>query len=73
MRRIKGHTDLPWPFKLDDLMPILINMDLFLRVMAPVLDEDEQQGTDEPGERVPFHGCVTPCGRQTFGRKEHSG
>ena len=39
--RIKRHTDLPGPFELDDLMSILIYMDLFLRMVAPVLDDDE--------------------------------
>ncbi len=41
-RRIKGHTDLPRPFKLDDLVSVLIDVDLFLRMVAPVLDDDEQ-------------------------------
>ena len=42
MRRLKGHTNLPRPFKLDDLVSILIDVDLFLCVVAPVLDDDEQ-------------------------------
>jgi hypothetical protein len=37
--RINGHTDLPGPFKLDDL---LIDVDLFLRMVTPILDDDEQ-------------------------------
>ena len=40
--RIKGHTDLPGSFKLDDLVPILIDVDFFLRIVTPVLDDDEQ-------------------------------
>ena len=39
--RLKGHTDLPGPFKLDDLMSILIYVDLFLRMVAPVLYDNE--------------------------------
>jgi hypothetical protein len=40
--RKKGYTDLPWPFKLDDLVSILVDMNLFLRMVSPVLDDDEQ-------------------------------
>ena len=40
--RRKGYTDLPRPFKFDDLMSVLINMNLFLRMVSPVLDDDEQ-------------------------------
>jgi hypothetical protein len=42
MGRIKGHTDLPGPIKLDDLVSILIDMGLFLQMVTPVLDDDEQ-------------------------------
>ena len=40
--RIKGHTDLPGPFKLDDLISTLIDVDLFLRMVTPVLEDDEE-------------------------------
>jgi hypothetical protein len=46
--RRKGYTDLPRPFKLDDLVSILVDVNLFLRMVSPVLDDDEQEGTDEP-------------------------
>jgi hypothetical protein len=34
--RIKGHTDLPESVKLDDLVSILIDVDVFLRMVTPV-------------------------------------
>ena len=40
--RMKGHTDLPGPFKLDDFVSVLIDVNLFLRIVTPVLDDDEQ-------------------------------
>jgi hypothetical protein len=41
-RRIKGHTNLPRPFKLDDLVSVFIDVDLFFCVVAPILNDDEQ-------------------------------
>jgi hypothetical protein len=38
----KGYTNLPRPFKLDDLVSILVNVNLFLRMVSPILDDDEQ-------------------------------
>jgi hypothetical protein len=38
----KGYTNLPRPFKLDDLVSILVNVNLFLRMVSPILDNDEQ-------------------------------
>jgi hypothetical protein len=71
--RRKGCTDLPRPFKLDDLVSIFVDVNLFLCVVSPVLDDDEQEGTDEPWQRVPLHGRVAPCGGETFRRDEHTG
>jgi len=48
-------------------------LDLFLRAVTSVLDEEEQEGADEPGERVPFHRRVAPCAREPLGRDEHAG
>jgi hypothetical protein len=46
--RRKGYTDLSRPFKLDDLVSILIDVILFLRMVSPVLDDNEQWCPDEP-------------------------
>jgi hypothetical protein len=63
--RIKGHTDLG-PIKLDGLVSILIDVDLFLRMVTPVLDDDEQKCTDEPREGVLLHWSVAPCCGQSI-------
>lgn len=39
---------LPRPSELDDLVSILVDENLFIRMISPVLDDDEQKGADEP-------------------------
>jgi hypothetical protein len=68
-----GETHLPRTLELDDLVAVLVDVDLFLRVVTSILDEDEQECADEPGEGVPFHGRVPPCAREPLGREKHAG
>ena len=66
-------TYLPGSLELDDLVSVLVHLDLFLRAVTSILDEEEQERADEPGEGVPFHGRVAPCAREPLRRDEHAG
>lgn len=57
-------------------MAILVDVDFLLQTVSSVLDEDEQEGADEPGKGVPFHGSVSPCAREAreaLRRDKHAG
>jgi hypothetical protein len=57
-------------------MAILVNVDFFLQAVSSILDEDEQEGADEPRKGVPFHRRVPPCAREAreaLCRDEHAG
>jgi hypothetical protein len=71
-KRGSSITHLQWSLELYDLVPVLVDVDLFLRAVASILDEDEQEHTDEPGEGVPFHWRVPPCAGEPLGRDEHA-
>lgn len=70
--RGRWDTHLQWTLEPYDLVPVLVDVDLFLRPVASILDEDEQERADEPGEGVPFHGRVAPCAREPLRRDEHA-
>jgi len=72
-KRRAFNTYLPRTLELDNLVPVLVHLDLFLRAVTPILDEEEQERADEPREGVPFHGRVTPCAREPLRRDEHAG
>ena len=48
-------------------------MYFLLRAVSSILDEDEQERTDKPGKRVPFHGRVSLCAQEALCRNEHMG
>jgi hypothetical protein len=70
--RGRRDTHLQWALELYDLVPVLVDVDLFLRAVASILYEDEQERADEPGEGVPFHRRVAPCARKSLRRDEHA-
>lgn len=57
-------------------MAILVDVYFLFQAMSSILDEDEQEGADEPRKGVPFHGGVSPCAREAgeaLRRDEHAG
>lgn len=69
-------TYLPRSFEPDNLVPVLVHLDLSLRAVTSILNEEEQERANEPGEGVPFHRRVAPCAREPrepFARDEHAG